>query len=121
MRLARAEDGFARVELPFRPEFVGDSRRPALHGGLLSTLADATGGLAVWAGGDDSRARISTIDLRIDYLRPARLETLCAEARILRLGASVAAVDIRLFHLSDEGETIATGKAVYSVRPAKKD
>jgi uncharacterized protein (TIGR00369 family) len=114
--------GFARLEVPFRDELVGDPMRPALHGGVLSALADATGGAAVFASVDDERARVSTIDLRIDYLRPARLERLAAEAHVVRLGNRVGVVDVRLFHPSDgptdpgdEGETIATGKGVYNI------
>src|SRR5258708_24604735 len=40
------EPGRAVLVLPVRPEFVGDPRRPALHGGVLSTLIDTAGGVA---------------------------------------------------------------------------
>jgi uncharacterized protein (TIGR00369 family) len=111
--------GFARLEVPFRDELVGDPWRPALHGGVLSALADAAGGAAVWINVQDERTRISTIDLRIDYLRPAKLETLVAEATVVRLGNRVGVADVRLFHPSAPEETIATGKGVYSVRILK--
>lgn len=120
VKLVSAEGGRARLEVPFRPEFVGDPQRPALHGGVLSALADAAGGAALLAGLADDRARLSTIDLRIDYLRPGRLETLVAEATIVRLGNRVGVADVRLFHPSAEAETIATGKGVYNVL-LKKD
>jgi len=116
VKLARAESGFARLEVPFRDELVGDPLRPALHGGVLSALADAAGGAAVWTGIEDEEARISTIDLRIDYLRPAKLELVVAEARIVRLGNRVGVADVRLFHPSAEAETIATGKGVYNIK-----
>ena len=116
VKLARAESGFARLEVPFRDELGGDPLRPALHGGVLSALADAAGGAAVWTGIEDEEARISTIDLRIDYLRPAKLELVVAEARIVRLGNRVGVADVRLFHPSAEAETIATGKGVYNIK-----
>lgn len=119
MRVGAIRKGFARLEIPFRPELVGDPLRPALHGGVLSTLADTAGGMAVWSGVDDDRSRVSTIDLRVDYLRPARLETLIAEATLVRLGSRVGVADVRLFHASAESDTIATGKGVYSVRVLK--
>ena len=115
VRLAHLERGKARLEVPFREELVGDPLRPALHGGVLSALADAAGGAAVWASVDDERARISTIDLRIDYLRPARLELIVAEASVVRLGNRVGVVDVRLFHPGAEAETTATGKGVYNI------
>lgn len=115
VRMAKASAGFARLELPFRDELVGDPQRPALHGGVLSMLADTAGGAAVWAGVQDPRARVATIDLRIDYLRPGKLELVAAEATVVRIGNRVGVADVRLFHPSAEAETIATGKGVYSI------
>lgn len=114
VRMTRAEPGCARLEVPFRDELVGDPLRPALHGGVLSALADAAGGAAVWTGVEDERARVSTIDLRIDYLRPAKLELVVAEARVVRIGNRVGVADMRIFQ-TDESETIATGKGVYNI------
>ncbi len=120
MRLAEVDRGRVRMEIPFRAELIGDPIRPALHGGVMSTLADATGGCAAWSLLEDPRARISTIDLRIDYLRPGKLETLVAEAKVVRQGRRVAVVDVRLFHPSSPGETIATGKGVYNITLLKQ-
>ena len=111
--------GFVRMEIPFRDELVGDPQRPALHGGVLSALADTAGGLAVWSKVFDQRSRVSTIDLRIDYLRPGRLETLVAEALVVRLGNRVGVADVRLFHPGKPEETVATGKGVYNVTQGK--
>lgn len=115
LKLAEAGKGFARLEVPFRDELVGDPLRPALHGGVLSALADAAGGAAVWSGIEDDRARVSTIDLRMDYLRPARLVVVVAEATTVRLGNRVGVADVRLFHPDAEADTIATGKGVYNI------
>jgi uncharacterized protein (TIGR00369 family) len=115
VRMAKAGTGFARLEVPFRDELVGDPLRPALHGGVLSALADAAGGAAVWTGIEDERARVSTIDLRIDYLRPAKLELVVAEAQSVRIGNRVGVADVRLFQPSAESDTIATGKGVYNI------
>ncbi len=115
MRLVEIREGFARMELPFRPEFIGDPTRPALHGGVISTLADTTGGFAVWSQVTDPRGRVSTIDLRVDYLRPGKAETLIAQATVVRQGNRVGVVDIALFHPQNETEFVATGKGVYNV------
>lgn len=120
VRLTAARPGFARLEVPFRDELVGDPMRPALHGGVLSALADAAGGGAVWTGLEDDRARISTIDLRIDYLKPARLVTVVAEATVVRLGNRVGVADVRLFNVDAEADTIATGKGVYNITIKKE-
>ncbi len=115
MRAVEMDRGRVRIEVPFRPELVGDPMRGALHGGVISTLADTAGGAAVWSALDEPRARVSTIDLRIDYLRPGRQETLVAEASVVRLGRRVGVVDMRVFHSSAPNDSVATGKGVYNV------
>lgn len=112
-------EGFVRLELPWRAEFIGDPMRPAMHGGVISTMADVAGGMAVWASLLDPHMRVSTIDLRIDYLRPGRLATLVAEAHVVRRGNRVAVVDVKLTHANDESVVIATGKGVYNVKMVK--
>jgi uncharacterized protein (TIGR00369 family) len=111
--------GFARVELPFRPELIGDPFRPALHGGVLSALIDACAGAALWTRVEPAD-KISTIDLRVDYLRPGEPELIICEAHVIRLGGRIGVVDARVFHPGAPERTIATGKGVYNVRRFKK-
>lgn len=111
-------EGFARLEIPFKPELVGDPFRPALHGGVLSALIDTCGGAAVFttiSPGD----RVSTIDLRVDYLRPGRLERVICEATVQRTGGRVASVDMRAYHADGPAKPVATGKGVYAIRRVK--
>ncbi len=113
--LATLEDGFCRLELEARPEHIGDPLRPALHGGVISTMCDAAGGAAVWTR-VEPLDRISTIDLRVDYLAPGRLARLVAEATVMRVGNHVGVVDVRCFHADTPDETIAVARAVFSVK-----
>lgn len=113
------EVGVARMRLPFRPEHVGDPLRPALHGGVLAALIDTCGGAAVWTLLKLTE-RVSTIDMRVDYLRPARPDALMAEARVTRKGRHVAVVSVRVWHSDKPDSLIAEGKAVYSVRDVGK-
>src|SRR5262245_37455222 len=119
VHVAHVSRGNVRLEIPWREEFVGDPMRPALHGGVISALADTAGGAAVWSAIDDPTARISTIDLRVDYLRPGRLERLVAEADVVRVGGRVGVADIRVFHAAGAQETVATGKGVYAIKIPK--
>ena len=116
VRMIMVENGRTLLELPFREELVGDPVKRALHGGVISTLADAAGGMALWAALPNPEQRISTIDLRVDYLRPGRSEALVAEATVVRVGRSVGVTDMRLFHHSAPLETVATGKGVYAIK-----
>ena len=113
--VAELGEGFARLELPFRPEFIGDQSRPALHGGVISTLIDTSGGFAVWSK-IDLTDRVSTIDLRVDYLSPAVADRLIAEATVVRVGNRVAVTDVRCFQPAAPDRVVATGKAVYNIK-----
>jgi uncharacterized protein (TIGR00369 family) len=120
IRVVRIERGNVKLELPFRDELIGDPLKRALHGGVLSTMADVAGGAAAWSAIEDPMARVSTIDLRVDYLRPGRSHAILAEAVVVRLGGRIAVTDMKMFHPGGEGEPIATGKGVYAVKVPKQ-
>ena len=114
IELEELRTGYARMGVPFRDELIGDFVRGALHGGVLSALIDTCGGGAIWtqtAAGD----RLSTVDLRVDYLLPGRPVGVICEGRVLRLGNRVGVADMRAYHVDRPEETIATGKGVYNV------
>jgi uncharacterized protein (TIGR00369 family) len=69
-RLDRAAPGEAWTSLPFRPVFVRDTKRGMLHGGVVTAMLDESCGMAVDLALDGTRA-IATLDLRIDYQKPA--------------------------------------------------
>lgn len=56
--------------LPYRPELVGDPASGVLASGPILTMIDMAASLAVWTRLGVFRAH-ATLDLRIDYLRPA--------------------------------------------------
>jgi len=58
------------LELPYDPKLVGDPDSGTIHGGAITALLDACSGRAVFAE-LDRPVPIATLDLRIDYLRPA--------------------------------------------------
>ena len=106
------EPGHAVIVLPVREDFVGDPRRPALHGGVISSLVDATGGAAAWSALGPGES-VSTVDLRVDYLQPARVAgPLRADARLLRRGNRVCHVRVSV---TQDGVVVAEGSAVYSI------
>ena len=70
MTVRQASDGIVEMEMPWRPEFVGDPATGVLHGGVVSALMDTCCGAAVLVH-PDRPLTTATIDLRIDYLRSA--------------------------------------------------
>lgn len=106
------EKGKGVLLLPVRPEFVGDPRRPALHGGIVSALIDTAGGLAAWSALGDGET-VSTVDLTVDYLEPGRLAgPLRAAAELLRKGNRVCHVRVRV---TQDETVVAEGRGVYNI------
>lgn len=119
VRLVRAAPGEAVVRVPWRAELEGNPLIHAYHGGITASLIDLAGGLVLWA---ELGIPTPTIDMRIDYLRPALAGgDLYAGARKVRLGATVAFVDAWAWQGADDREAagaklVATGRCVYSVK-----
>ena len=113
----------ARIDM--RPELVGHYAYNRIHGGVISAGLDAMGGLAVMAAigakhmsePPEQRlhrfAKLGTIDLRIDYLRPGLGERFELRAEVLRLGSRVATT--RMEFLGADGKLLSTGAAAYIV------
>lgn len=119
VEVAEVEEGRVRLELPFRDEFIGNPEMPALHGGVVSMLLDTAGGAAVWTRLEPTD-RVSTVDLRVDYLRPARAERLAAVGSVVRLGNRVGVAELRAFHPGSDEEPVAAGMGVYNVRRTRE-
>ena len=111
----RVESGEVEMRIPFRGELIGNPILPALHGGVISALLDTCGGAAVWSqlGPAD---RVSTVDLRIDYLRPGRTEDLIGIGKVIRIGTRVGVADLRAFQPDDPEKPVAVGTGVYDIR-----
>lgn len=109
------EKGFAKLSLPFRPEFLGDPFRPALHGGVTSTLIDVAAGVAALST-VPLGSKCSTVDMRVDFLRPGKPRDLLALAKVVRVGSRVAVCNVQVYQ---EDEQIAEGRAVYSMAVRK--
>jgi len=101
--------GTVVIRLPYRPEFRRAPDEPGYHGGVIAALIDLTGhaAVAVHVG-----RMVPTVDLRIDYLRPAPGTDLTARGKLLRAGRSIARADVEI---SDaENNVIAVGRGTYS-------
>jgi uncharacterized protein (TIGR00369 family) len=114
-----------KTEFTMYADLIGNPVQKTLHGGVISTVLDTTGGLVASAGIIqrmnaepaetvlEQFARVGTIDLRVDYLRPGRGETFTAEANIMRSGRKVAVTRMALNN--EEGLLIAVGTGTYLV------
>jgi len=79
------------------------------HGGAIASLIDIAGDYAVWAVLGHG---VPTINIRIDYLRPAAATDLRATAKVRRSGRTVAVVDIDVS--DDQQRVVAIGRGTYA-------
>ena len=107
-------EGEATVLLPYRAELVGDPDRGVLHGGVITGLIDATCGLAVFMRLEEI-TRIATLDLRIDYLKPATPpHDVRVRAECYKLTRQIAFVRATAFH-DDPADPIATSAGTFMI------
>jgi len=110
-----------KITFKNKPELIGNFVRKILHGGVTATALDVVGGAMAAVGmmskfpnADEQElgerlARIGTIDLRVDYVRPGKGESFYAKARLLRSGSKVAVVRMELHNEKDTLIALGTG------------
>lgn len=125
LKVLSVKPGDVRGAFDMRPELVGHYTYGRLHGGVISSVLDAIGGLALTVEIAERHpaesalqalhrfARLGTIDLRTDFLRQGLGKRFVASAEVTRLGGRVGSVQMRL--VNDSGEVIATGSGAYIV------
>ncbi len=101
--------GAVTIRAPWQAGYERGQGTLQWHGGPIAALIDIAGDFALIA---KLGRGIPTINLRIDYLRPAVDTALTAKARTLRAGKSVGVVDIEV--LDDAGRLVAVGRGSYS-------
>ncbi|MEZ4526682.1 MAG: thioesterase family protein [Desulfobacterales bacterium] len=111
------------VRIDMREELIGNFVKGILHGGVISSVLDLTGGLIAsvavlqrmkGASAEEMGKRlasIGTIDLRVDYLRAGQGKFFRATGNILRAGKRVAVIRTELHN--DQNLLIAAGTGTY--------
>lgn len=119
----RPQQVVARIDM--KPDLVGHYAYNRVHGGVISAGLDATGAMAVMAAIGARHmdeppaqrlhrfAKLGTIDLRVDYLRPGIGSHFELRAEVLRLGSRVAST--RMEFRGADGKLLSTGAGAYIV------
>lgn len=125
LRVESLQSDRVRVAFEMNSDLIGNYMRGTLHGGVISSVIDVTGGLSAFMGilqkmsGKSLEAklekfgRLGTIDLRVDYLRPGLGRTFTSTGYNLRIGNRVVVTRIEVH--SDAKELIAVGTGSYVV------
>ncbi|MDD3774572.1 MAG: PaaI family thioesterase [Sulfurovaceae bacterium] len=108
-KLKKYENGKAEVELitqDYHLQHLG-----FVHGGVISTLMDNTGWYAAVSNVDEGHTAV-TMEIKINYLKPASGKYLIASAEVKRQGRSTSFVTIELHN---EGKLAAFATGTYAI------
>lgn len=104
----------AVFRLPYSEQIVGNPDTGVIHGGAITALLDGASGAAVFATLDDF-VPIATLDLRIDYLRPAEVgKDVVAHATCYKMTRNVAFTRAVAYH-DDIADPIAHSVGTFMV------
>lgn len=109
------EHGTIRLEFEARPEFVNPIG--VIQGGFLTAMLDETVGGAI-AATLDTGGFAPTIELKVNFIRPARVGPIVAEGRVVHRGISLVFLQGELRTV--EGQLIATASATAQMQTIRK-
>ena len=105
-------DNWMELCLPWREELVGVPETGVLASGAIVSLIDTASGGSVWMKLGHF-VPIVTLDLRLDYMRPAvKGETVIAHCECVKLTRQIAFVR-GIAHSGDEARPIAQSAATF--------
>lgn len=117
LELVENAPGRAVMRLPYRETLVGNSETAVLHGGAVTTLIDSACGFVAMTALPEP-GPVATLDLRIDYLRPARAgRDLLVRADCYRLTRQVAFARAEAYH-DDPGVPVAAALGTFMIAEA---
>lgn len=101
------------LEVPWREDLVGDPDTGVIAGGVVTSLLDHTCGMAMAAAAGEEPFSTATLDLRIDYMRPAAPGTgVVAEAHCYKLTRTIGFVRAEAWDV-DRSDLVATAQAAF--------
>lgn len=111
MKVMTAENGYAELYLPFKQELAQIANN--MHGGALATLLDAAGATALLSFLEGKL--ISTVELKLNYLRPVTPQEreVTAYARAAHAGNSLGVSTIEVKNESEK--LVAIGQGTYKM------
>ncbi|MBY6128194.1 PaaI family thioesterase [Qipengyuania aquimaris] len=120
LRYSDHGDDWVELELPWREDLLGEAGQRVLASGPILSLMDMASGLAIWRAMDRFEP-VATLDLRVDYVRPAREKApVFGRSQCYRVTRSAAFVR-GLAHDGDASDPVAHIQAVFMKIGASKD
>ena len=114
LKIVTAKKSHAWLEVPYAPHLVGNPDTGVIHGGVLTALLDNLSGVCINTALKEPKS-MATLDLRIDYMRPAEKgRTILAEAECYHVTRNVAFTRAWAYHETRE-RVIATAAGTFAL------
>ncbi|MBV1867290.1 MAG: PaaI family thioesterase [Marinosulfonomonas sp.] len=115
LQVERANREGVRMRMPFNPNFCADEAETLLHGGVLTSLLDSAFGLSIFLAVGEIQT-MATLDLRVDYLRPAKTRSdVIVEAQCHHQTRHIAFGTGQVMFDGAENEVVAHGTATFAL------
>jgi len=119
LKIERADRQGVEIRMPFNPDFCLDEEGTMLHGGVLTALLDSAFGLANFLAIEDVQT-MATLDLRVDYLRPASSRAdVIVFANCYRQTRHIAFGNGKIWFDTEDCEEVARGSATFALTRGK--
>ena len=115
MELIDFKKGWAKVRLPFDAKITNPTG--IAHGGSIFSAADAAAAMATMSTVEKGEL-VTTIEMKINYVKPFIGGVVFAEARVAHKGSNLALGDVDVFN--EKGELIAKAQATYMILKTEK-
>jgi len=122
LKIVGAEPGHLRFEMELKPSFVGNPFSAVLHGGVAAAALDHAAGFSAWSSLVAVDEVVSTVDLRVDYLKPIQLsyERLLVVGKVFPSSRSSRLIRADAEILTIDGEVLATARGCFNAYKLKK-
>jgi len=110
MEIIEIKKGWAKIRLPFTEKLANGLG--VAHGGAIFSPADSAVGMAL-VGLINKNQNISTMEMKINYLKPFNSGAIVAEAKIIHKGTMTAIGDVEV--RDEKNNLIAKGLATYAI------
>jgi len=111
MEILEVEPGYSKLRVRFREALTHAGG--VGHGGVMASLADSCIACALFGLIENpSQLGFSTIEMKLNYLRPFREGEMIAEGRIIQKGRTIAVGEMDVH----DGEGTAYGKGIATYR-----